>query len=105
MFGPKRRIPIALAAAVAATLAGIPAYAQQEATSTTANDQLEEVVVTGSLIRRTDTETPSPVQVVTAEDIQNSGLTTISEVLRNLSSNGAGTLSQSFNYAFEAGAS
>jgi iron complex outermembrane receptor protein len=64
-----------------------------------------EIVVTGSLIRRTDTETPSPVQVVTAADLQESGYTTVSEVLRNLSANGAGTLSQSFNQAFAGGGS
>ena len=60
-------------------------------------------MVTGSLIKRTDTETPSPVQVITAQDLQNSGYTTVSDVLRNLSANGAGTLSQSFNQAFAGG--
>jgi iron complex outermembrane receptor protein len=30
----------------------------------------------GSMIKRTDTETPSPVQIVTAADLQQSGYTT-----------------------------
>lgn len=30
--------------------------------------QVEEIVVTGSLFRRTDTETPSPVTVMTSEN-------------------------------------
>src|SRR5580704_13563312 len=33
--------------------------------------KLEEVVVTGSLVRREDLITPSPVTVISAEDIQN----------------------------------
>jgi iron complex outermembrane receptor protein len=65
--------------------------------------QLGEVIVTGSLIRRTEAETPSPMQIVTAKDIEDSGYTTISDVLRNISANGQGTLSQSFNGAFATG--
>lgn len=57
------------------------------------------------MIKRTDFETPSPVQVVSADDIQNSGFTSVSQVLSNLSANGQGTLSQAFAGAFAAGAS
>ena len=67
--------------------------------------QLQTVVVTGSLIRRTDLETPSPIQVISSTDLTNSGYTDISDVLRNVTANGANTLSQSFNGAFAAGAS
>lgn len=42
------------------------------------------VEVTGTAIRRIDTETPSPVQVVTRKDIERSGATTIQELLRSL---------------------
>jgi outer membrane receptor protein involved in Fe transport len=66
---------------------------------------LQEVVVTGSLIKRTDTETPSPVQVISEQDIKNSGYTNVSDVLRNLAANGQGTLNQAFTEAFAAGAS
>jgi iron complex outermembrane recepter protein len=66
---------------------------------------IERVEVTGSAIRRTDTETASPVQVITGEDLKRSGYTDISSVLRNVAANGAGTLSQSFNFAFAGGAS
>lgn len=58
--------------------------------------ELEGVTVTGSLIRRVDFETPSPVQVLTADDLARSGYTTISQVLRGITANGQGTLSQSF---------
>jgi iron complex outermembrane receptor protein len=70
-----------------------------------ADQQLEKIEVTGSSIRRIDTETPSPIQVITADDLKKSGYTTVSEVLRNISANNQGTLSQSFNGAFAAGAS
>jgi iron complex outermembrane recepter protein len=66
---------------------------------------IERIEVTGSAIRRTDTETPSPVQVITAEELKRSGQTSISEVLRNVAANGAGSLSQSFDFAFAGGAS
>lgn len=80
-----------------------PAQAQQ--TSAADNEvTLQEVVVTGSLISRTDKETPSPVQVLTAEQITESGYTDISDVLRNISANGANTLGQGFPGAFASGA-
>lgn len=65
---------------------------------------LQTVVVTGSLIRRTDLETPSPIQVISSVDLTNSGYTDISDVLRNITANGANTLSQAFSGAFAAGA-
>jgi len=77
-----------------------PAMAQQ---TTTAEPQ--RVVVTGSLISRADTETATPVQVVTAQDIQRSGKTSIAELLSDLASNGAGTLGTGFSGAFANGAS
>jgi len=67
--------------------------------------ELEEVVVTGSLIKRTDTETPSPVQILSSEDLKNTGYTSVNDVLRNLASNGQGTLNQAFSQAFASGGS
>ena len=54
----------------------------QDATQSTKT--LEKVVVTGSSIPRTDLETASPVQVITAKDLQSSGLPT---VIQNSGSN------------------
>jgi iron complex outermembrane recepter protein len=82
--------------------AGTAAAQQQPAA---AEAPLQEVVVTGSLIKRTDTETPSPVQVISAQDLRNSGYSNVSDVLRNLAANGQGTLNQAFTEAFAAGAS
>jgi len=67
--------------------------------------ELQEVVVTGSLIKRTDTETPSPVQILSSEDLKNTGYTSVNDVLRNLASNGQGTLTQAFSQAFASGGS
>jgi len=79
-----------------------PVMAQQ-----TADDAqpTQRVVVTGSYISRADKETPSPVQVMTSDDLKKSGYTTISDALRDITANGQGTLSQGFNQAFAAGAS
>jgi len=65
----------------------------------------QRVVVTGSLISRADTETATPIQVVTAQDIQRSGKTSIADVLSDLAANGAGTLGTGFSGAFANGAS
>jgi iron complex outermembrane recepter protein len=93
------------AGAVAATLFGAPLMAQQDQQTSASAPQLQEVVVTGSLIKRTDTETPSPVQVITDADLQNSGFNNVSDVLRNLAANGQGTLNQGFGQAFASGGS
>jgi outer membrane receptor for ferrienterochelin and colicin len=68
--------------------------AAQEQPATTNAEQLQTVVVTGTLIKRADFDTPSPLQVITADDLKNSGYTSISDVLRSLSANGQGTLTQ-----------
>ncbi|MRW92889.1 TonB-dependent receptor [Duganella sp. FT80W] len=84
------------------TVAAItPAMAQQAAGS----EPVQKVVVTGSLISRTDTETATPVQVLTAQDIQRSGKTSVAELLSDLAANGAGTLGTGFSGAFANGAS
>jgi iron complex outermembrane receptor protein len=99
------RLKIRVGAAVLATAwFAVPASAQQQA-QPAAQPALQEVVVTGSLIKRTDTETPSPVQILTAQDLTNSGYTNVNDVLRNLAANGQGTLNQGFTEAFAAGAS
>src|SRR5579863_2224560 len=104
---PLRHVVHLMLCSGALTLGAAAASAQQAAGASSSDQQgppLQEVVVTGSLIRRTDTETPSPVQVLSEADIKNSGYTQISDVLQNLSANGAGTLSQGFGQAFASGA-
>lgn len=69
------------------------------------SDSLQTVVVTGTLIKRTDFDTPSPLQVVTAEDLKQSGYTSVSDVLRGLSSTGQGTLTQTQSGSLAGGGS
>jgi iron complex outermembrane receptor protein len=61
---------------------------------------MEEVVVTGSILRRTDTETPSPVTVLSADTLAERGINTVSEAIQRLSANNAGTIQQGWNTGF-----
>jgi iron complex outermembrane recepter protein len=49
--------------------------------------QLEEVVVTGSLIARPDVETAEAITIITADSLRNQGITTVDEALQQLSAN------------------
>jgi iron complex outermembrane receptor protein len=66
---------------------------------------LESITVTGSYLRRTDTEIPSPVTSISAEEISKSGMKTIADVIRSVSADNSGTLTQSFSGAMAGGAS
>ncbi|WP_431264317.1 TonB-dependent receptor [Roseateles chitinivorans] len=74
----------AVSLAVAATLAAasFSALAQNQTDQT----QLERVVVTGSAIKRVDAETAVPVTVVKMDDLKKSGITSVEQVMANLSS-------------------
>ena len=54
-----------------------PAFAQQ---------QLERVEITGSAIKRVQAEGPAPVEIYTRKDIDRTGATTISELVKNIAS-------------------
>ncbi|QPF71488.1 TonB-dependent receptor [Roseateles sp. DAIF2] len=73
--------PHARARAIAALLCAGPlmAFAQAEP-----KQQIERVEVTGSSIRRVNAETASPVQVISAKQIENMGARTLLQVLDNL---------------------
>jgi len=85
---------------------GSPAQEMQQVVvtgSSTAADT-RRVAVTGSRIRRTDAETPAPVQVISADDIKASGYTSLQDVLHGITANGQGTLSQGFAFSSASGA-
>lgn len=75
------------------------ALAQQQDSST----KLERVEVTGSLIKRTDRETPSVVQSITAKDIKTSGYATIEELLRSVSAVDASSIQDGASSGFVGG--
>ncbi len=63
------------------------------------------VNVTGTNIKRVDQETAAPVETITREDIQASGLQTIAAVVQSITANNNGTISNAFVNGFAAGAS
>jgi len=65
----------------------------------------ERVEVTGSNIRRTDTETASPIQVFTRADIEKTGKQNIADVIRGISADSQGSLPTAFSAGFASGAS
>ncbi|MDC8786871.1 TonB-dependent receptor plug domain-containing protein [Roseateles koreensis] len=77
----------------------------QSAADVPATDKLERVMVTGSNLHRIAAETPSPVQVMTATDLKQSGYTSVADVLHNITANNMGSLSQGNASAFAAGGS
>jgi iron complex outermembrane receptor protein len=105
----KRTTTTAKATPAKATTASAPIVLAQTTPAPAASglnsQELQTIVITGSLIQRTATESPNPVQVISSKDLVQSGYTDISDVLRNISANGASTLSQSFSFAFAVGAS
>jgi iron complex outermembrane receptor protein len=65
--------------------------------------QLQTITVTGSAIPRIDVETPSPVTVITAAQIERSGLKTVSDVVRAISADNSGSIPTAFTAGFAAG--
>jgi iron complex outermembrane receptor protein len=89
----------------AALLSAYGGQASAQTAPPSAGTTVEEVVVTGSLIRRTSTETPSPVTVLTAESLKNSGIVTVADALRSISADNSGTIPTAFSNGFAAGSS
>lgn len=63
--------------------------------------QLDAIEVTGSRIKRTDFEGPSPIAIIGRQEIDKLGYTTVKDVLGNLSYNAGGSFDagQSFSFA------
>lgn len=68
-----------------------PGFAQNSGASV---DDLETVVVTGSRIRRAEAETAQPVAVISREDIENQGFTSVADILQNTTVTGAPPISR-----------
>lgn len=77
-----------------------PAFAQATGTA----ERLERVEVTGSNIKRTDTETVAPVQVITRQEIERTGQATVAELLRSISANAGQSYNETFTNSFSPGA-
>jgi iron complex outermembrane receptor protein len=84
-----------LVAAPAAFAADQTASATTTTTTDTSTAQLGKIEVTGTRIKRTDVETAQPVSIITQSQIKSSGLTSIGDVLQQVSSFG---VSQNTNF-------
>ncbi len=93
-----------LAAAVTMACGGVLLSAGQAALAQTTAQTLERVEITGSNIRRISSETASPVQTLTREDIDKSGRSSIAELLQTLSVDNQGSVPKNFA-GFAGGAS
>jgi iron complex outermembrane receptor protein len=92
-------------------IVGTPALAQDTpapsaSADTTDADEGDVILVTGSILSRTDTETPSPVAVLEMDALEARGVNTVAEGLQRLAANGGGMISEGWNNGnnFAAGA-
>ncbi|WP_242152473.1 TonB-dependent receptor plug domain-containing protein [Sphingomonas sp. BAUL-RG-20F-R05-02] len=109
----KNRLLVGAASLGALAAFAAPAFAQDQAAPATlpsdapatgpAAAPTDDIVVTGSLFRRTNTETPSPVTVLTTETLSRAGITNINDAVRSISADGAGSISTGFTNGFSAG--
>lgn len=76
----RTEVSTALAIAFGGVLAvvALPGVAQER--------KLERIEITGSAIKRVQVEGPTPVEIYTKKDIERSGATTISELVKNIAS-------------------
>src|SRR5690349_9083019 len=96
-----KAVRYALVAGAASAVAAPSVFAADQAAATTTSSdtstaQLGKIEVTGTRIKRTDVETAQPVSIVTQSQIKASGLTSIGDVLQQVSSFGA-SLNTQFN--------
>ncbi|QQV77631.1 TonB-dependent receptor [Sphingomonas aliaeris] len=99
--------PVALLIALSAT----PAFSQTieplptSPVATEPADEGDDIVVTGSLFRGTDTKTALPVTVITSESLARAGITNTADAIRQAAADGAGSIGIGFTSGFSAGGS
>lgn len=106
VFGPRWKpwaaiffFACGVSAASAQTTDGTRAKAQIKK-----SDQLDEIVVTGSLIPQVRSETATPVTIITADDIQQKGFSTIADALQHNSFSTGAVQGAQFSGGFTQGA-
>ena len=86
LFGASLKTLAAASVTATALSVAMPSVAQQ---TTEAEEPDQEVLVTGSRIRRDPVEEPAPLQTVTAEDIARTGEVSVGEYLQRLPISGS----------------
>ena len=79
----------ALFASAAVSSAALPLAAHAQAAEETQATTLDRIEVTGSRIKRTDIETSQPIFSLSREDISAQGLTSVGDVIQNITANGS----------------
>jgi iron complex outermembrane receptor protein len=95
--------PGAAMAVLSIALASTAAFAQETNVGDATAEEAETIVVTGSLLRSADTQTPSPITVISSETLDRAGITNIADALRQASADGAGSIGLGFTSGFSAG--
>lgn len=76
-----------------------------QAKATNAGNEEPVIEVTGTRLKRTDIETPSPVDIITRADIERSGKLTLSDVVRSIAADNNGSIGLGNVSGFAMGAS
>src|SRR5882762_11426340 len=87
------QIMLAVHGALAACCAAAPALAQQPPG---ASEQVQEVVITGSRIAQSVAQSTQPLSVISAADIEKTGLASVGDLLQQLTTGGS-ALNAKFN--------
>jgi iron complex outermembrane receptor protein len=103
MYTSMTRIHLAMVTALAGLFSGALLAADSDSADQS-GDQIAEVVVTGSHIKRAESETVENVQVISAEEIANSGQETVADYLRTISSTFGNSYNESYSNSFAPGA-
>jgi iron complex outermembrane receptor protein len=82
--------------------AGTPASAVP-ISNANAGSSNQEIVITGTMFRRTNTETPSPVTVLSSESLARRGITNVNDAVRSISADNAGSVPTGFTNGFGGG--
>ena len=105
---------LATAAPLGLMLATSPAMAQDKPADPAplaagqpadATQSSEDIVVTGTLFTNKLTTSASPVTVLTSENLARAGITNVSDAIRSISADGAGSIGNGFSSGFSAGGS
>ncbi len=84
---------------------GSLAFGMQAANAQTTGESIQKVEVTGSSIKRAEAETISVIQTLTRKDIEQTGKSSIADVVRSISADNNGSISGSFTSGFAGSAS
>ncbi|MFO0116045.1 MAG: TonB-dependent receptor, partial [Betaproteobacteria bacterium] len=84
-------LPAAVAGTLAASMYG-PAFAQAPAAAAKADDKVDRIEVTGSLIKRVEGEAALPVTVISIDELLKAGVTNAEQAVKLIAQQQGGTV-------------